>query len=170
MSQVQIPLISVHAHEGQMSGTQLMDIMSTTLRDSWGVLLGIQTTQQCGLEPFEKDEHWKRQTELHLRFLRNFWNDDEGFCAAFAIGLFELARTFLTNELHFQAKFESEVRSYMNESSGYEDDELKQLFEYLLATQAAIAFRLGEVLSELKSHPHHYMTQETHDALMIAQK
>lgn len=155
---------------GHNSGTQLLDIMATTLRESWGLLLSLEVPQSYLLEPSDKDEHWKNQTELHLKFLSDFWDSDNGFLDRYQFGVLKLAQEFLTKELQFQAKFEVEAREFLEEcSSGHEIyNEVVDLLEYLLTTQAALVRRLGEVMAELKSQSHLQAKQQARGSLITA--
>lgn len=171
MPKQQNPLTSSNAAECRMSATHLMDIMSTTLRESWGLLLITQTIENYELEPADKDEHWRLQAERHLEFLKVF-GDYEERDPDFEFVPLEIAREVLSVEMQFQAKFDAEVRSFLNELSSESDhclqEEVENVLRYLLTTQAAIASRLGEVLSELKSYPHHYAKQQAHDVLLTS--
>ena len=73
-----------------MSGTELLNIMTTTLSESWGLILSIESTQNYGLDLEGRDEHWTHQTEMHLRFLREFWDNEKGFHSDCAYGALEM--------------------------------------------------------------------------------
>jgi hypothetical protein len=170
MSETQISLPFVDLERGKMSGTQLLDFMATTLRESWGLLLSIEVTQAYGLEPSEKDDHWKHQSELHLKFLSQFWDGDDGIHSCDTFGLLESARVLLTNELQFQAKFEAEARSFLvNCSTGHEIyDSVVDLLVYLHNTQAAVVRRLGDVMAELESLPNRHADQQADESVLTA--
>jgi hypothetical protein len=170
MSETQISLPFVDLERGQMSGTQLLDIMATTLRESWGLLLTLEAPQAYGLEPSDKEKHWKRQSELHLKFLSQFWDGDDGIHSCDTFGLLESARVLLTDELQFQAKFEAEARSFLvDRSTAYEIYEsVVDLLVYLHNTQAAVVRRLGDVMAELEYLPNCHADQQADESLLTA--
>lgn len=153
-----------------MSGTQLLDIMATTLRESWGLLLSLEVPQTYGLKPSGKDEHWKRQSELQLKFLSDFWDPEDGIYSDDPCGVLESARVLLINELQFQAKFEAEAKSFLNHCSAGHDcyESVVDLLVYLHNTQAAVVRRLGDVMTELKSQSHRQANQQARESLMTA--
>lgn len=153
-----------------MSGTQLLDIMATTLRESWGLLLSLELPQTYGLEPSDKDEHWKQQSELHLTFLRDLWDSEDGIHSSNPFGVLESARALLTNELQFQAKFEAEARLFLEDCSADHEiyESVVDLLVYLHNTQAAVVRRLGDVMAELKSQSHPHASQQAGESLMTA--
>lgn len=134
----------------QKLGETYLDLMFATLKESSRIALFLWWPTAYGLEPSNSEAHWKRQNEILVKLLHEI--SYGGDSLDYEFGPLELVSECLTNELKFQATFEAEVRQFLEDYTPDDDiyEEVVELLEYLLTTQASLSRRLRGVTSELE--------------------
>ena len=152
-STVSVP--SFTALDSDAQRAKLLEIMTTTLSESWTIILKVDEPLCVMGDQMDLNTHWNHQAEMIQRFLSGSLGD-RGFGNAEAQDYFDTVSVmieFLTEELRFQSKLLLESLDYL-----VDDVELgrtchvDELEQYLVVTRAAIGERLEYLLGEMKRH------------------
>ena len=124
----------------------LLELTSSTMKESWEILLLLKDLWCYDIEPDRIWEHWKRQSELQYELVSNWshhdHNDDDGYQDGIAFANFY---RFMVNEISFLSAFqkllqERCVKTTINE---LQYDDFFNLYRHVLQTQAEIVERIG---------------------------
>ena len=137
----------------QESGALLLDIVRSTLTESWGTLLFLDDALNFICLPEDMPEaHWNRQTEFIGTFLRHSMCNG-GFATSteeYHDEALELTKAFLTEELEFQLMVATAARNELSvDLDDYEMSSIAELLQYSLTVQAAVVGRMKIVASEV---------------------
>lgn len=153
MSESFPPVLSSFDIEQHQTWSLLFEMMSTTLKESWGIALYSSIPARYIIDRKDLYEHWSRQTENVTLFLESvgevnpiYWVNDEDL-----IEPHRLLQEILKCELSFQSKLQQQVDAVMTGASGGLEEFafFAALLEYLHRTQAAITVRMHKVREEI---------------------
>lgn len=153
MNQVTKPTTSfTHPDHHKPDSAILLEILTTTLKESWGILLYVEWPESYGLELDYLDEHWGSHAKTIQEFLKDHGDSDNSFVGDYKVGALQLLHELLIRELRVQSTLQQDVHSMLEESLDDSDvrEPLTSLLGYLHITQAALLERLEFIRVEIE--------------------